>query len=437
MTYTNVRMDMSRPVHSAMAFMLCIGAISLAIGACTTEGNADTTSDELRRSKREQDSGVVAPPVTTTVTPPPVADGSRRGVYIDAAGTVVADGKKFFPFGFYSNHWSDSFESRIDALRKVAAGGFNTFLAEDIATPQFGDLLDEAQRLNVRVLVGSASLPEMSYLGDSVTKYKSKPAVLGWSMFDDSDDGRLTFADLKARHDYVKQIDPDHITFSTLTGYYTQRRTDKGKWLDASDSSGLQMYPFGAPSDFSRDYGGSSLTESFQVSRDYVVAAEQRGKAMFINSQAYRWELPGGRYPTVLETRNMVLGQIFAGAKGIVAFNFTAELYAQTEVWNELVAIKTDVLSTLAAPLLDGTLTRKPTTDIDVNFAIWMHAGACYVGALNTATQAKPASLSLPAECTGKLTLPVERLTHSLSLTGSLLTGTLEPMAAQIYRIGN
>ncbi len=367
------------------------------------------------------------------------------GAYVDSTGTIVVNGNKFFPFGFYGVNWRQPFSERMKGLQNIGNSGFNTMLAEDIATNEFGSLLDEAARLNVKMLIGFPSLSgnegreSIPYIVETVNKYKSKAAVLGWSMFDDSDDGRLTPSSLRELNDVAKSNDPAHITFSTLTGYYTKRRDEKSQWLAGSDASGLQMYSINPPGDYSFDYGGNALTESFNVSRDYVVAAEQAQKAMIINSQTFSWEgqSSNSRYPTKAELRNMILGQIIAGAKGIVGFVYSQELFDQKDLWNELVAIKDDALTTLNGPILNGTLTRKTTSDIDLNYSYWEYQGTCYVGILNTSyTASKQVNISLPSQCAGSISSPVSRLPNTMQLNGSNLSGTIGATEVEIYRVG-
>ncbi len=350
----------------------------------------------------------------------------------------MAQGARFFPFGLYGLNWSRPFADRMKALDNIAAAGFNTILAEDVSTDNFGTFLDEAARLQVRVLVGSASLPELSYIGATVDKYKSKPAVLGWSLFDDSDDGRLTFDSLRERNRYVKAKDSEHFTFSTLTGYYRDRRNAKAQWIDGSDASGYQSYPIEPPADYPFDYS-SPLAQSFYLSRDYSQAAQQAKKAMFISSQAFQWSefgRPNARLPTKAELRNMVFGHLLGGAKGIVAFSYSEELFNNKELWNELVAIKDDVLGPLKRPLLDGVITRKSTADVDLVYSYWQYRGGCYVGILNTSyDQAKQVDITLPAECAGANSAPIARLPKTLSISGNVITGSLLPTDVQFYRL--
>jgi hypothetical protein len=363
------------------------------------------------------------------------------GSYVDETGTIVVDGKRFFPFGFYGVNWREPFADRMTGLRNIADAGFNTMLAEDISTNEFGSLLDEADRLNVKMLVGFPSLSgnhgleSVAYMQATIARYKSKPAVLGWSLFDDSDDGRLTFDSLGKLHAVAKSSDADHITFSTLTGYYEQRRLEKKQWIAASDSSGLQVYPVQPPSDYFFAHGGNPLTESFHETLSYVVAAEELKKPMIANAQTFRWN-ETKRYPTRTELRNMVFGQVIAGAKGIVAFDYSAELYDQKDLWDELRAIKDDVLTTLSGPVLNAKLVRVPSNDIELNHVYWEYQDACYIAVHNTSlTSVKQVKLQLPQSYTGEFSSPIARLPKTLEFDGAKLQGAIGPAEVQIYKV--
>lgn len=362
---------------------------------------------------------------------------SSTGTSIDANRNVIVNGAKFFPVGFYGLNWREPFAERITALKRIAEAGFNTMFAEDVSTPQFGELLDEAERLNVKILVGSSSLQDNQYIGATVDKYKLKPAVLGWSLFDDADDGKITAGQLKARSDFVKSKDANHFTFSTLTGYYTSRRAAKNNWLQAADASGLQMYPITTLPDYSFDYGGNPLTESYRVSLDYALAAEQLGKAFIVNAQTFNWRTPTSRYPTPQEFRNMFYGQIMAGAKGIISYEYTSDLYDnQRPLWDEFAALKNDVLGPLKEPILNGTLTRKSTADPELYYAYWEHAEALYLVILNTSINAeKQVSISVPPSYKGALEPLAARLPSTMRLSNNIVSGTIGATDVQVYKI--
>jgi hypothetical protein len=365
---------------------------------------------------------------------PPSSAGTSS---IDANGNVIADGAKFFPIGFYGPTWRQPFAERMAALNTIAQAGFNTMFAEDISTNQFGELLDEAARLNMKILVGSSSLTDNQYIGATVDNYKSKPAVLAWSLFDDADDGKVSAEQLKARSDFVKRQDANRFTYSTLTGYYTSRRNAKSEWLQAADASSLQMYPIATLPDYSFDYGGNPLTESYRVSLDYALAAEKIGKAFIVNAQTFSWGTPTSRYPTPKEFRNMFYGHIMAGAKGIISFDYSNYLFdTQKPLWNEYVALKDDVLGTLKAPILNGVLTRKSTADTELNYSYWEYANELYLAVLNTSQNTtKPVSITLPPAYAGTLTPLIARLPATLQLANGVLSGNIGAADVQVVKI--
>jgi hypothetical protein len=168
-----------------------------------------------------------------------------------------------------------------------------------------------------------------------------------------------------------------------------------------------------------------------------VVAAEQAHKAMVINTQTYNWSQPGSRYPTSAELRNMLYGQVMAGAKGIVSFEYSPEFFARKELWNEAVAFKDEILGTLQEPILSGTLTRKSTADAELNYSYWEYKDACYVAILNTSyTVSKQATLTLPPQYTGAVTPLFARLPGTVQRTGTNVGGLIAPLAVQVYKVG-
>jgi Domain of unknown function (DUF4832)/Domain of unknown function (DUF4874) len=356
---------------------------------------------------------------------------------IDAKGRVVVNGALFFPIGFYGLNWNRPFQERIEALELIAGNGFNTIFAEDIATSNFGELLDTAARLNVKVIVGSSSLPDNQYIRATVNQYKNKSAVLAWSLFDDSDDGQVSIDAVRTRNALVKSLDANHFTLASLTGYYQIRRDQKAEYVQVADASGMQMYPITPFADYSFEYGGNPLTESYRRTLAYVSAAEQNGKALIVNAQTFSWPGEARRYPTVIELRNMFYGQLMAGAKGIVSYDYSPDLFDnQRPLFNEYVALKNDVLNVLKAPLLEGAITRSTQANGEIHTTTWEHNNALYVSVLNTSlTQAYPVSLAIPTRFSGAVVAPIARLGANLQLTNNTLAGSLPAMGVEVYKI--
>jgi hypothetical protein len=366
---------------------------------------------------------------------------------IDGAGNITLNGKNFFPIGLYGLNWRAPFKRQLRALRIIANAGFNTVLMEDISNDRFGELLDEAHLLGIHVIVGSSSYTENSYIAETVEKYKDKPAVLAWSLFDDADDGRVTPRQLAGRSALVKAIDPHHFTLSTLTGYYRDRREAKASWIAASDASAIQIYPVDPPVDYEIRFEdddarpGNSPTQPHELARDYVAAAEGTGKAMLVSGQMFDWsddKAVGSSYPSVAELRNMAYGQLMAGAAGIVNFTFSEGLARRKpRLWNEYVAIKNDVLGTFHSALTRGQVTRGRDNG-KAPYSYWEVDGDLYVIAINPSlTRSESVRIKVPGQYYLNFVPTDERLAATLSFSGQIISGTIAPGGAQAYMISS
>jgi hypothetical protein len=358
--------------------------------------------------------------------------------FIDSTGAISLNGRPFFPFGFYGISRTRPLAERIDALNLLADNGFNTIVAEDIATPDFGQLLDVAAARGVYVMVAGSSLPDNRYVLETVDKYKNKSAVLGWVLYDDVDDGKATVEQLRERHRAVKSADPTRITSASLTGYYASRRDAKGGFLDAVDSPSIQIYPITPYPDYYFQYNINPLVESYFVALDYAKAAQARGKALVLHTQTFRWNTPSSRYPTVKELRNLLYGQIIAGAKGMTSYDFSYDLYDnQKALWSEIVELRQDILGTLQYPVLSGAFTRGSTGDAELNYAYWEYQGSLFFVIVNHAqNSSKVVDIVLPQRfATSMATAPFVRLPASLSVANGRLTGSIAATDVQVYKL--
>ncbi len=365
------------------------------------------------------------------------ADAQQVGSRTTSNATgIQVNGQPFFPVGFYGLTWSLPFSERMAALDAIAGGGFNTIAAEDISTPTFGQFLDRAQQQNVKVMVGGSSLLDNQFIVATVTTYREHPAVLGWSLFDDADDGKVSEAGLLQRSNLVKSLDSQHFTYAPLTGYTPARRQAKAGFIAGSDVSSLQMYPITPLPDYYFQYGGNPLAESFRATEQYVQAAAQQGKPFVSNAQTFRWGTPTGRYPTVLELRNMFYGQLMAGTKGIISYDFSFDLLNnQPALWNEYRALAADVLGPMNEPILKGEMVRVPTGVADIEITTWRLNGDLYVGILNTSlTVSHAVDLPLQSQYLGQGT-PISPRLAGLAVSGGRVSGTLGATEVAVYKV--
>jgi hypothetical protein len=365
----------------------------------------------------------------------PVLAQSAGSTSAATSQAILVNGQPFFPFGFYGLTWSTPLADRIAALDTIAANGFNTLVAEDISTPSFGSLLDRAQEKNLKVIVGGSSLPDDQYITATVNTYKLKPAVLGWSLFDDADS--FAASQLQQRNQVVKALDTQHFTYAPLTGYTAQRRQEKGPYLNATDVSSIQLYPITPLPDYYFEYGGNPLEESFRTAEQYVQAAAALGKPFITNPQTFKWWVPEARYPTVAELRNMIYGQLMAGAKGIISYDFSTDLLTnQTALWNEYVALKSDVLGPLNGALLNGTRRQRPTENPNLQVTTWAYNNDLYVAALNTSlTETANVQIPLPSTYLGASMPNSPRFPTSVVASGGQVRGLLGPTEVVAFKI--
>ena len=351
---------------------------------------------------------------------------------------VMRDGQKFFPVGLYGPQFRSPFEEKAQAVDILATDGFNTIFLEDIATSRFGELLDQADEQGIAVLVGMTNLKDDEFVEETVTAYKDEPAVLGWSLLDDADNGEWTVAEIRARNNYLKTLDTAHFTYTTLTGYYPARREAVDEFVAIADVSALQIYPIEPLPDYDVT-DDNALTQTYLRTLQYVQAAEQNGSPMLMNAQTFEWFAGGNpdvRYPTVAELRNMCYSGLAAGVDGIISYDFTLDLYNnQRDLYNEYVAIKDDILNSTVDFYLEGELTRYATNDPALVASYYTYQNELLLITVNTSYIAsQDVSIQLPSGYQSAEPL-FERMPATLSLSDDMIQGTLAPQAVQVYRL--
>ena len=357
---------------------------------------------------------------------------------------ITVNGQNFFPIGFYGIHVSDTYENRIACMNTISSNGFNTVVLEDIWTDNFGSFLDHAEQLgNLKVMVGLGRESTQSetdvYIQNSVNTYKNKPALLGWIVSDDADDGSHPIFDLIHRNNLIKSIDPRHNTFLSLTGYYPERRRDAAMYTDITNVC-LQMYPITPLSDYDVT-AHNALTETYERTLQYVQAAEQDEKFMIMTPQTFKWrEEPGHRYPTVLELRNMCYSGICAGVNGLIAYDFSFDLFNnQKSLWNEYVAIKDDIITNdLKEYFMQVPVFRYDTNTTGLYASYWKSNTDLLLIVVNTNTSSsKSVSIILPTAYSSATSL-FGRMPKTLSLQNkNKIVGNVAAKQVLIYKLQN
>jgi len=347
--------------------------------------------------------------------------------YIRADGTTMVDGKPFFPFGFYQASWKSAEDNPIDHIREIAAGGFNIVHASAIKLDKYEKFLDEANRLGVYVI----SRPDFSIL-TLVNAFKHKPAVLGWNLADDVDNGKRTPEQVLKSHAQVKAADPNHVTY--VTGYTNQI----GSFANCCDILAIQTYPVreGKP-DLGSTYSMVSIAHN---------AAVKYNKAVYVNVQAFDWatakldKYKNARPPTAEEVRNMTYQAILAGAKGIIYYSYHYRGYGgwhlpdNPELWEGMKSLVPEIKQ-LSPMLLDGSLTKINTRTRDIFAGIWELKGQALAAVINTSyDRPQEVTIALPAGLQSAQPMFPNRPAGMFVKDGKLF-GLIKPLEVHIYKL--
>ena len=226
-------------------------------------------------------------------------------------GTVLEDGRPFFPLGFYYVAWSQSDARRLKAAKDIRGWGYNTLHTgvrpDETSGDGYGAFLDECARLGLRVISEFGSPGKAT---EVVRRYRDKPAVLGWNPGDEPSLNGLGAETMFCRYDRFKQIDPDHLVYTVVDKAGLGLRYAAGTDVMAPD-------PYPVPE--------KSLGMVYSFVTALRQTAESVGSGVWCVPQAFGgqgsarnsgWTRP----PTDAEFRAMSYLALMAGAKGLVYY---------------------------------------------------------------------------------------------------------------------
>jgi hypothetical protein len=370
-------------------------------------------------------STVVFQPLTAAVFPLPVAAATLSGPGAAATcdGRIEVDGQPFFPFGFYHVSSYGSAVRLMTDLHMIGKAGFNTLHSTYLTTHNYGTVLDEAARLGVRVLT---EFREDFSRATVINQYRDKPAVLGWNIADDVDNGRYSHAQVQQLHSWARAADPRHLTY--VSGY---RQTDLGypnlgSFMDVADVAAIQAYPVNR----------APVKQVSIIVGNAVDAAASHRRPVIANNQTFAW--PGERAPSPAEVRNMTYQSLAAGVKGIIYYTFfDGNIHLPTDepaLWAELQSLVPEI-NRLAPVLLNGRPTRLvANSNADTYASYWTYQNRVYVVVINTsARRAKTFSLQLPVGTVGPARPLFAGRPMGLTFADGRLSGMVRPYDVHAY----
>ena len=352
-------------------------------------------------------------------------------VEIRGDGTTMVNHKPFFPSGFYHVSWRTTAQHRMDALKDLAAAGFNTIHASATNLNDYGEFLDEATRLGVYVLT------EQNKVGlvNLVKAFNNKKAVLGWSIADDVDSGDFTPNDVLESHHQAKTIAPNHLTYVSGGSRKIEHFTN------CSDIIAMQAYPliFGNGRELSIVYRKILFT------KEYVGKISH--KAVYANLQTFDWAVEepenpkykqGTRAPTFEEVRNMTYQSILAGAKGIIYYTYHDEVWhlpsAKPELWKKMKSLVPEIKA-ISSFVLNGDFKKIKAGENNILAGSWQLGKEALAIVINTSfDRESDVAIELPGNILQANSIFTD-YTGSMSFKNGKLSGLIKPVEVQVYRL--
>ncbi|MEZ2249167.1 hypothetical protein [Microcoleus sp.] len=351
---------------------------------------------------------------------------NQRRVEIRLDGTTVIDNKPFFPFGFYHVSWESTAQERKLALRDMAAAGFNTIHASATNLDDYGEFLDEAERLGVYVLTEQNSIGLLNL----INAFKQKPAVLGWSIADDVDNGKWSVDNLLKSHQQAKTADPNHITY--ISGYSNKLK----QFANCSDVIARQSYPikWRKPEELPATYSDISNARA---------AAAKFNRSTYANLQTYNWDsqhskkYDGSQAPSFQELRNMTYQALLAGTKGILYYTYhdsSWHLPENQKLWEGVKSLVPE-LKSISPLLLDGDFKIIDTKMSNIVAGIWTNKNQGVAVVVNS-DYGKPRSVALELPiAVREVRSMFQNRPAGMAVKEGKLFGSIAPLDVHVYRL--
>ena len=393
--------------------------------------------------------GAVLTSKSWTVRRLTVAQRDALRTYVDRHNTTIADGKPFFPLGWYSN-------TNEDRLKEVADSPFNTILAygTDFASKssmlRYLDLVQESGLKLVYCM--NDVYPTATYFdkktwegvtgNDAISAailsaYKNSPAILAWYLNDE-----LPHKLVPQLEDYYQRTaaaDPTRPCFIVLCN-----RSELQYFPTTTDIMGVDPYPI--PQD------PIVRVSSFV---DKATAAVSGHKPVWLVPQAFGWyqynsknpdrghtpteaELKTGRAPTYEEERCMTYLGLTHGAKGLIYYCYydlrVLPQYAEMWGWMKKIAAEVKQLEpVLLSPEDLGTVKTTPD-DGAIHTRLKRCNGRLYLIAVSSDRNPRHVQFDLKRLLPNKVTVMFEN--REVPAHRRRLDADFAPLEAHIYDLG-
>ena len=258
----------------------------------------------------------------------------RPRVWFDERNVTHVDDEPFFPLGFYMVTWTFDKQDVSRFLNALAEAGFNLAHIGARNLDDFEELLDEAHRLGLRVIV--EGLQNMR----TVERFHDHPAVIAWNSGDEPDGRGVPPETVAANIDRIKTISPDRVVYTTLC--VPDEYANYAPWIEVLS---VDPYPV-----HRNAVNLKRVAESVALARETV----RDDKPLWVVPQAFggygAWAVP-----TPAQARNMTYQSLIEGAVGLVYYTYrdgSFHMEDHPELWDAMKRIAVEVRELM--PVLMG-----------------------------------------------------------------------------------
>lgn len=266
----------------------------------------------------------------------PVVLAERKPANLTATGTILHNGKPFFPIGMYHVGTAD--------YPLLAANGFNAVQgsgANDLA--QFKAGLDAAQKnglaADIPLYGGLQVAKNLKYSLEKLQHFADHPAILDWKIIDEPDLRPTISHEVPPVYRALKNADPKNPIELTISG-----AGSLDYWGDFCDIVQVDVYPVPA----------RPLTEVADRARDAMKAMKPWQNLSVVLQCGWVKDL--SNQPTVAQARCMVYEALIEGAKGIWWYSMHEASgwdLTKTPLWPHMKEINSEI-KVLSEPLMLG-----------------------------------------------------------------------------------
>jgi hypothetical protein len=366
---------------------------------------------------------------------------------------IKHNGKSFFPIGFYyyPDNVADTDNKELDLIAK---SGFNTLHIDIKDSSNCSPFFDQCHAKGLKIFAqfghdfGKFSMGDVGFLD----MYKNHPALLGWSIADDANNGKNAIDTTAARQKIVKTKTPK---LQTILSVY--KNHEKGisytaeEMLPYADIVAYEMY---AIDNWGQAIGAFTKEEELlQVDRELSIFQKANlgkfNKILVAIPQTFSWASystnQGAKLPTPAELRSITYTGIMNGAKGILNYTFgqkaipeknipTFKLPSADSLWLESTRIAKE-LDELKNVFLFGkrnkiNLEKTPW----LKMTRWNYKGKTYLIISNLhKTEAQKVDIRVPLN--GNLKNVFKSRNSSLKYRLGRIKGSIPAAEVQIYKV--